>query len=68
MNRNAIAKISYGLYIISSGAGDQYNGCIANTVFQITSEDPKLAVSINKQNLTHQMIEKAGFLPFQFYR
>jgi flavin reductase (DIM6/NTAB) family NADH-FMN oxidoreductase RutF/rubredoxin len=57
MNIRAIQKICYGLYIISSRKGDKFNGQIANTVFQITSEPPTVAVSINKQNLTHEYIE-----------
>jgi flavin reductase (DIM6/NTAB) family NADH-FMN oxidoreductase RutF/rubredoxin len=52
-------KVSYGLYIVTSRDGGTVNGQIANTVFQIASEPPTFAVSINKQNLTHQFIEKS---------
>jgi flavin reductase (DIM6/NTAB) family NADH-FMN oxidoreductase RutF/rubredoxin len=52
-------KVSYGLYIVTSRDGGKVNGQIANTVFQIASEPPTFAVSINKQNLTHQFIEKS---------
>ncbi|OGO18275.1 MAG: flavin reductase [Chloroflexi bacterium RBG_16_50_11] len=57
MNTNALRKIGYGMYIIGSHKGDKRNGQIANTVFQITSEPPTVAVSINKQNLTHEYIK-----------
>lgn len=57
MNLNALRKISYGLYIIGSYQGDRQNGQVANTVFQITSEPPTVAVSINKSNLTHDFIK-----------
>ncbi len=56
MNLNTLHKISYGMYIINSYKDDKLNGQIANTVFQITSEPPTIAVSINKQNLTHEYI------------
>jgi len=56
MDLKALRKISYGLYVVSSRSGDRLNGQIANTVFQITSEPPTIAVSINKSNLTHQFI------------
>lgn len=56
MNLKALYKLSYGLYVISSRKGDKLNGQIANTVFQITSEPPTIAVSINKNNLTHECI------------
>jgi len=49
-------QLSYGLYIITSTKGGKLNGQIANTLFQITSEPPTVAVSINKQNLTHEFI------------
>lgn len=56
MDPKCLHKLSYGMYIISSRQGDKFNGQIANTVFQITSEPPTIAVSINKQNLTHEYI------------
>lgn len=56
MNNKAMRKISYGLYIISSKKDKNINGQIANTVFQITSEPPTVAISINKQNLTNEFI------------
>ncbi len=59
MDLNALRKISYGMYIVASHKGEKLNGQIANTVFQITSEPPTVAVSINKGNLTHEYI-KAG--------
>lgn len=59
MNSQALYKIGYGLYVVCSGKDDKKNGQIANTVFQITSEPPTLAVSINKSNLTHEHIEES---------
>lgn len=59
MNKKAIQKLSYGVYIISSKLNEKLNGQIANTVFQITSEPPTVAISINKENLTHEYISKS---------
>jgi flavin reductase (DIM6/NTAB) family NADH-FMN oxidoreductase RutF len=59
MNTFAFRKISYGLYVVTSGKEGKYNGQIANTVFQVTSEPPTLAVSINKQNFTHEHIRES---------
>ena len=56
MNTKALHKLSYGLYVVCSRKGDRFNGQIANTVFQVTSEPPTIAVSINKQNFTHEFI------------
>jgi len=57
MNKGAFYKLSYGLYVITSGEGGKFNGQIANTVFQVTSEPPTVAVSINKANYTHEFIQ-----------
>ena len=59
MNLNALYKLSYGMYIVGSHKGEKLNGQTANTVFQITSEPPTVAVSINKQNLTHEYIKSS---------
>ena len=60
MNTKALFKLSYGLYIVTSRKGERLNGQIANTVFQITSEPPTLAISINKKNLTWEYIKDSG--------
>ncbi len=59
MNLKALYKLGYGLYIVCSKKEDRLNGQIANTVFQITSEPPTIAVSINKNNLTHEFIKES---------
>ena len=59
MNFKALHKLSYGLYVIGSRKGNRLNGQIANTVFQVTSEPPTIAVSINKNNLTHEFITES---------
>uniref|UniRef100_A0A7C3URS3 Flavin reductase n=1 Tax=candidate division WOR-3 bacterium TaxID=2052148 RepID=A0A7C3URS3_UNCW3 len=60
MDKNALYQISYGMYIVSSKKGEKFNGQIANTVFQITAQPPTIAVSINKENLTHQFITESS--------
>lgn len=59
MNTKALYNITYGLYVISSRKGEKFNGQIANTVIQVTSEPPAIAVCINKQNLTHEFIKES---------
>ena len=59
MDLNALRKISYGMFVVSSKKGDKLNGQIANTVFQVSAEPPSIAVCINKQNLTHEFITKS---------
>jgi len=60
MNLKALHKISYGLYVVTSGKTDSCNGQIANTVFQATSAPATIAVCINKENYTHEFIQQSG--------
>jgi flavin reductase (DIM6/NTAB) family NADH-FMN oxidoreductase RutF/rubredoxin len=59
MDMKALYKIGYGMYIIGARKEDKINAQIANTVVQITSEPPTLAVSINKKNLTWEYINES---------
>jgi len=56
----ALFKISYGLFIVSSGDKDHGNGFISNTVFQVTSEPARFAVCCNKNNFTAEFIQRSG--------
>ena len=62
MNLKALYKLGYGLYVVCSRKGDRLNGQISNTVFQVTSEPPIIAISINKNNLTHKFITESKVL------
>ncbi|MGA2554069.1 MAG: flavin reductase [Smithella sp.] len=57
MNRAALHKISYGLYIVTSGQDGKFNGQIANSMFQATSDPATVAISINKKNYTNELIK-----------
>ncbi len=59
MDTKCFYKLSYGMYIICSKKGDKFNGQLANSVFQVTSEPPTIAASINKKNLTHDYIDES---------
>lgn len=56
MNAKALYLISYGLYLVGSKKGDKLNAQVANTVIQVCSEPIKLAVAINRNNYTHELI------------
>ena len=56
MNLKVLHLCTYGLYVVTSRMGERLNGQIANTIFQLTSDPPTIAVSINKANLTHEFI------------
>lgn len=56
---NALFNIGYGLYAITYNDGIRNNGLIVNTVVQLTSSPLKVAVTINKQNYSHDVILKS---------
>ena len=55
-------KIGYGLYVVTSNDGKKDNGCIVNTVTQVTSSPNRIAVCINKQNYTHHIVQQSGIM------
>lgn len=55
-----LSYITYGLYIVTSAYEHQKNGMIVNTVFQVTAEPARVAISVNKKSLTHELIAKSG--------
>lgn len=59
MDNNAIFKLSYGLFVLTAKNGKD-NGCIVNTVQQVTSQPMRLTVAVNKANLTHDFIAETG--------
>jgi len=59
LDLESLLNLSYGMCIISSKKDGSFNGCIINTAFQITPEPPMIAVSVNKQHLTHEYIAES---------
>lgn len=61
METQAFFKIGYGLYVVTSRDADgRDNGMICNTVVQVTSEPPRISVTINKANFTHDTVKASG--------
>jgi len=56
LDLESLFNLSYGMCILSSKKDGKSNGCIVNTVFQLTPEPPMVAVSVNRECLTHQYI------------
>lgn len=60
MNKTVLQSLTYGLYVVGAMDNERPVGCIINTCFQVTSENPILAVSINKNNYTLKAIKSSG--------
>jgi flavin reductase (DIM6/NTAB) family NADH-FMN oxidoreductase RutF len=62
MDINTFSKLTYGVYIVSSGDKDKKNGFVATAVFQVTAIPEKIAIASNKDNYTTPFIqEKKAF-------
>lgn len=56
IRQTVLDRCSYGLYVVTSHAGGKLNGQISDALMQVTAFPPRVAVSINKTELTHEMI------------
>ena len=56
MDNKAMHKLSYGLFVVTAKEGAKDNGCITNTVMQVTTTPNRITVAVNKDNYTHDMI------------
>jgi len=57
---NALFNIGYGLYVVTCNDGRKDNGLIVNTVTQVTNTPNRVAVTINKANYSHHVIQQTG--------
>ena len=55
----AIYNISYGLYVLTAH-DKKHNGCIINTLIQVTSTPLRVTIAVNKDNYTTSQIQKTG--------
>ena len=60
MDKKAMYKLSYGLFVLTARESEKDNGCIINTAIQAASEPNQLSICVNKSNYTHDMIERTG--------
>ena len=58
----ALFSLGYGLYVVTTHDGAKDNGCILNTVMQVTNSPDRVAIAVNKQNYTHDTIRATGKL------
>ncbi len=60
MDNKAMYKLSYGLFVLTTKAGDKHTGCIINTAIQAASEPNQISICVNKANYTHDLIKESG--------
>ncbi|MCI8327070.1 MAG: flavin reductase [Lachnospiraceae bacterium] len=60
MDKKAMYKLSYGLFVLTAKEGEKDNGCIINTAIQAASDPNQLSICVNKANYTHDMVKRTG--------
>ena len=60
MDKKAMYKISYGLFVVTAQRDGKDNGCITNTLAQVTSAPNRVSLTVAKTNFTHDMIMDSG--------
>ena len=58
MDTKVMFKLQYGLFVLTAREGNKDNGCIINTTLQVTSTPCQITVAVNKENFTHDMIQR----------
>ncbi|MGD2096612.1 MAG: flavin reductase family protein [Desulfobacterales bacterium] len=57
---DAFGKMTYGIYVLTSNAGEAVNGMIASWVSQVSHDPPLILAAVHPNRYTHQLIEKGG--------
>lgn len=60
MDKTILHHITYGMYVVGANDNGRPIGCVINTCIQITSENPIIAISLNKNNYTYEVIRRTG--------
>lgn len=60
MDKKTMYKLTYGLFVLTSGFEEKESGCIINTAGQVTSEPNRISIAVNKANYTHDLVKQSG--------
>ncbi|MFO7637998.1 MAG: rubredoxin [bacterium] len=60
LDLTAFRLASYGLYLVTARDGEKRNGCLINTFLQVAEQPCVVAMSVSKNNFTHDMVVKTG--------
>ena len=66
MDKKAMYKLSYGLFVLTAKEDSKDNGCIINTAIQAASEPNQLSICVNKLNYTLSFKDGYFTIPSNF--
>ena len=50
MDKKALYKLSYGVFMLSTKVGSKVNGCITNTCMQVAGSPTRIAICVINTN------------------
>lgn len=60
MDKKALYKLSYGVFMLSTKTKSKVNGCITNTCIQVANSPERVAISVLNSNYTCDLIKESG--------
>lgn len=60
LDPKSLWSISYGIFIVTTVFEGKNNGQLCNTVIQVSADPPRVAMALNKENYTHELLDKSG--------
>ncbi len=60
IEKEAMYKLTYGLFVLTTTDGEKQNGCIVNTVSMITDNPKRITVFVNNANYSAELLKKTG--------
>lgn len=60
MDKKALYQLTYGVFLLTTKAGDKVNGCITNTCIQVANSPTRVAISVLNTNYTCDLIKESG--------
>ena len=60
MDNKALFKLTYGVFVLGTTAGDKMNACITNTAMQVASNPDRIAICCINANYTCDLIKESG--------
>ena len=60
MNKKALYSLSYGVFVLSTRAGEKTNACITNTCIQVANDPTRIAIAVINKNYTCDLIKESG--------
>lgn len=60
IEKEAMYKLTYGLFMLTTTDGQKQNGCIVNTVMMLTDNPKRIVVFVNKANYSEELLRKTG--------